>query len=368
MEEKKCRAWIELDRAALAHNVNTLCALLPPGCALMPAMKANAYGHGAALMAKELNRLGVEAFCVAAATEGAALRKAGVEGEILVLGYTHPARFHLLRDFELSQTVIDHAYAKELSRFGQEIRVHLGIDTGMHRLGTDWQDTEGLARICRMEGIQVEGAFSHLCTGDREFSLAQSRRLFQAVDRLRTMGQIIPKVHILSSGALLHFPELGGDYARVGIALCGLMSRREEAETCSTELRPVLSLKARVASVRHLSPGEGAGYDLAFHARRETRLAALSIGYADGLPRCLSCGVGRVLIRGREAPVAGLICMDQTLVDVTDIPGVRPGDEAVIIGRSGAEKISAYDVAEQAGTISNEILSRLGGRLERILV
>lgn len=367
-EGKTGRAWIELDRAALEHNVNALSALLPPGCALMPALKANAYGHGAVPTAKELNRLGVRTFCVAAATEGAELRKAGIEGEILVLGYTHPALFPLLRDCTLSQTVTDCAYAEELSRFGQRLRVHIGIDTGMHRLGVDWQDAEALVRICRMEGLQVEGAFSHLCTGDREYSLVQAGRLFQTVGRLRAAGQLIPKAHILSSGALLHFPELGGDYARAGIALYGLMSSREEAENCRAELHPVLSLKARVASVRCIAPGEGAGYDLAFRARRETKLAALSIGYADGLPRSLSNGVGRVLIRGREAPIAGLICMDQTLVDATDVPDVRPGDEAVIIGSSGTKNRSAYDVAEQAGTITNEILSRLGGRLERILV
>ena len=373
-EYKKGRAWIELDRAALQYNVQRLRALLPQSCALMPAVKANAYGHGAVPVARELNRLGVRAFCVATAQEGAELRENGVEGEILVLGYTHPALFPLLQDWGLSQTVADLDHAGELARFGQGLCVHIGIDTGMHRLGLDWQDTESLARICRGKELRVKGIFTHLCTEDScrkediEFAQKQGERFFSAVEALRRMGCAIPKAHILSSCGLLNCPELGGDYARTGIALYGLTSRPEDMWRGDAALRPVLSLKARVASVRRLSPGEGAGYGLEFCPERETRLAALSIGYADGLPRDLSCGAGRVLIRGREAPVAGRICMDQTLVDVTDIPGVQAGDEAVLIGRSGRKSISAYELAAQTGTITNEIVSRLGPRLERILI
>ena len=178
----------------------------------------------------------------------------------------------------------------------------------------------------------------------------------------------MPKVHALASYGLLNYPEIGGDYARTGIALYGVLSCASHAVPRAAALQPVLSLKTRVAQVQMLQPGERAGYDLRFTARRETRLAVLSIGYADGLPRSLSCGVGAVLLHGCRAPVVGRICMDQTLVDATEIPETAPGDEAVLIGNSGAEKITACDVAEAAGTISNEILSRLGARLERIAV
>ena len=163
-------------------------------------------------------------------------------------------------------------------------------------------------------------------------------------------------------------PELGGSYARVGIALYGTLSNRTDAERYGLDLHPVLSLKARVAQVRELEMGESAGYDLMFTAKRRSKLAVLTIGYADGLPRNLSCGVGTVLLHGHRAPIAGRICMDQTLVDVTDVPEVLPGDIAVLIGQDGGQSISACDMAEQAGTISNEILSRLGRRLERVLV
>ncbi len=166
----------------------------------------------------------------------------------------------------------------------------------------------------------------------------------------------------------MNYPELGGDYARVGIALYGVLSGKSDHVKFPVDLWPVLSLKARVAQVRELQKGESAGYDLQFTAKRRSRIAVLSVGYADGLPRSLSCGVGNVILRGRKVPIVGRICMDQTLADVTDIPGVSSGDEAVFIGSSSGQEITACDMAEQAGTISNEILSRLGGRLERVVV
>lgn len=371
---RRDRAWIELDMGALRHNVAVLRALLPPGCALMPAVKADAYGHGAVLIARELNRLGVRAFCVASAREGAQLRGSGVEGEILVLGYTHPQLIPLLHRAKLTQTVLDASYAECLNRAGLPLEVQIKIDTGMHRLGERWTQIDALERIFACRNLRVTGAFTHLCadetTGeeDRAYTHAQARAFQDAVATLRKRGCQVPKVHALASYGLLNYPEIGGDYARIGIALYGVLSGASNAVPRAAALRPVLSLKARVAQLQTLRPGERAGYDLQFTARRETRLAVLSIGYADGLPRCLSCGVGTVLLRGRRAPIAGRICMDQTLVDATEIPETAPGDEAVLIGKSGAEEITACDVAEAAGTISNEILSRLGGRLERIAV
>lgn len=359
------RAWIELDRAALGHNVKVLRSLLPAGCTLMPAVKAEAYGHGAVLMAKELNRLGVDAFCVAAVSEAVQLRQNGIRGEILVLGYTCPEDFPLLRRFDLTQTIPDLEYAKTLNACGKKCKVHLKIDTGMHRLGEPWNRPERLARIFALPNLRVEGAFTHLCAcgpspGERAFTLEQGRAFADTVAWLRDKGYVIPRVHLLASGGILRYAELGGDYARPGLALYGVSDTDDPAG-----LKPVLSLKARVAQVRDLAAGESAGYDLQFTARRVTRLAVLTVGYGDGLPRSLSCGVGLALLRGCKAPIAGRICMDQTLVDVTDVPGVAPGDTAVLIGHSGEAEITARDLAKQAGTIPNEILSRLGPRLER---
>lgn len=368
------RAWIELDRAALRHNVERLQALLPTGSALMPAVKANAYGHGAVLISKELNALGVDAFCVATIFEGIELRQNGVWGEILILGYTHPRYVPLLRQYHLTQTVLDCSYALELDACNQNINVHVKIDTGMHRLGERCEHLKELQQIFDCGQLHITGAYTHLYADDftlpvdRASAFKQSRAFYQTIEQLRGMGYVIPKVHLLASGGLLHCPDIGGNYARPGIALYGQLSTKEEWNKAEDELRPVLSLKARIALVRNLYQGEGAGYGHQFRAERDTKIAVVSIGYADGLPRNLSNGIGGALVHGHIAPIVGRICMDQTLLDVTDIPTVVSGDIAVFIGKSGNQEITACDVAEQTRTISNEVLSCLGERLERTLI
>lgn len=366
------RAWIELDRGALRHNVGVLRGLLPEGCGLMPAVKANAYGHGAVLVSRELGRLGVAAFCVATVQEGVELREHGVGGEILILGWTHPRLFPLLVQYDLTQTVVDLPYAGALDRFGEKVRVHIAVDTGMHRLGEPYRNIDNICGMFSFPNLEIEGLYTHLCADDTEspqdraFTLKQGEAFFNVVSQLGERGFGYPKTHLLASYGLLNYPELGGDYARVGIALYGVLSTGADTRRRARALRPVLSVKARVTTLRMLRRGEAAGYGLQFVARRDTVLAVLAIGYADGIPRALSCGVGNVLIRGRRAPVAGRICMDQMMADVTGIPGVTAGDAAVLIGRSGDEEITACDLAEQAGTISNEILGRLGPRLPRM--
>lgn len=366
------RAWIELDRSALAHNVNTLRALLPPGCTLMPAVKADAYGHGAALLVPALVELGVEDFCVATAGEGIQLRQWGVSGQVLVLGYTHPSQATVLSRHGLTQTVTDLDHGLALQEQGVPLRVQLKLDTGMHRLGQRWEQAEELARLFALPNLQITGAFTHLCAAgsedpaDQTFTLEQGRRFWAAVENLRARGCDLPAAHLLASDGLLRYPQLGGSHARVGIALYGLLSTGEALARCPALLRPVLSLKARVAQVRELLPGESAGYDRAFVPDRPARLAVLTVGYADGLPRGLSCGVGSALVNGRRCPIVGRVCMDQTLVDVTGTSDVVPGDTAVLIGRQGEEEIGAWELAEQTGTITNEIVSRLGQRLERV--
>lgn len=365
------RAWIALNLEHLRHNVAALQALLPPGCRLMPVVKANAYGHGAVPIAQALSRLGIRSFCVATAEEGAELRRHHIPGDILILGFTPVEELSLVRRYDLIQTVVDWDYARQLSRLGAPIRVHVAVDTGMHRLGERWENLERIWAIFSMEHLQVEGMFTHLCADDtdkpqdRAFTAAQARAFELVVRQLHERGIRPPKIHLLGSYGLLNYPFLGGDYARVGMALYGVLSTGEDTRRWGAQLRPVLSLHARLPTLRTLYPGEHAGYGLDFTAQRETRMAALTIGYADGLPRALGSGVGSVLIHGRRAPILGRICMDQTLVDVTEIPEARAGDTAVLLGASGQEVISACDVARQAGTIANEILSRLGPRLER---
>lgn len=367
------RAWIELDKTALAGNVEYLRSLMPDGCRLMPALKANAYGHGAVWTATELNRLGVDAFCVACLSEGIALRRADIKGEILVLGCTAPDDLAFLARYRLTQTIVDYEYAEKLEQAGVALHVHIGIDTGMHRLGIRCEETENILGIFEMKHLIVDGMFTHLCACEsplpesRAFTESQIGAFYRVVDILEEQGIPCPKLHLQSSYGLLNYPEAGADYVRAGIALYGVPSSLEnEVFSFSHNLSPVLSLKARVVSVRTLHAGESAGYSLAFTAETDMRIAVLSIGYADGLPRELSCGRGYVLLHGCKAPVIGRICMDLTLTDVSHIPQASAGDTAVLIGASGKQEITAVKLASQCGTITNELLSRLGERLERV--
>lgn len=374
MRFRQGRAWIELDRAALQHNVDALRALLPTGCELMPAVKTNAYGHGAVLISRELNRLGVKAFCVATIQEGAALRRNGVTGTILVLGYTHPGDFPLLRRHNLTQTVMDLSYAKVLEQYGKKLSVHVKIDTGMRRLGERSDKIEEIIEIFRCKNLKIEGVYTHLCVADEAscegiaFTHAQAKAFYDVLAELRRQGFSCFRKHIVSSDGLLYYPELAENYARVGIALYGVLSTRADRERCGISLEPVLSIKARIALVKDVFAGEAVGYGLQFVAPQDTKIAVVAIGYGDGIPRSLSCGVGSVLVHGMKAPIVGRVCMDQMLVDISGIPNVQPDDIAVIVGRSGRERITACDLAEQDGTIANEILSRLGERLERVLL
>lgn len=357
------RAWAEIDLAALENNVSVIRSMLPGRTRLMPAVKANAYGHDAVLVSRKLNALGVDAFCVACAEEGVRLRRGGVRGEILILGYTPPEELYLLKKYRLSQTVVDHEYAKLLCGAGK-FRVHIGVDTGMHRLGIPWDNFNEIAGIFSVGKLTVDGIFTHLAADDtaegrdREFTEIQAARFRQVTDGLNALGYF-PKTHLQSSLGVLNYPELASDLARVGLALYGCVDG-----DIGKALMPVLSLKARVSSVRTVHRGESIGYGTDFIAQRDMKLAVLTIGYADGLPRRLSDGVGYVLISGKRAPIAGKICMDQTIVDVSGI-NVRQGDTAVIIGSSGGETITACDIARLADTIPNEILAGIGGRVVR---
>lgn len=365
------RAWIELDRAALGKNTAFLTSLLPKDCRLMPAVKANAYGHGAALIARELNRLGVDAFCVASLEEGISLRKAKVKGEILILGYTAPEDFPLLARHRLTQTVLDYEYAKKLELSGIKLHVHIGIDTGMHRLGIRCENIEEILAVFDMKNLTVDGMYTHLSACDspesesKAFTECQIQAFYRAAKILEEQDIPCPMLHLQSSYGLLNYPNLDADYVRAGIALYGVPSVEGSTPFFDERLCPVLSLKARVASVRRLCSSESAGYGLAFTAEKDMRIAVLSIGYADGLPRELSCGGGSALLYGIKVPIIGKICMDQTLIDVSHVPQVKAGDVAVLIGNSEKAEITAAEVATQCGTITNELLSRLGGRLER---
>lgn len=363
------RAYVEIHLRNLEHNVKALKGIMSPGCRLMAVVKAEAYGHGAYEISTHLDRIGVRAFAVAAIDEGIRLRKYGIRGEILILGFTNPARVCELKRYDLTQTLIGYEYAGVLNRKGIGVKVHIKIDTGMHRLGIPAEDFEQVRGLFHMKNLKICGMYTHLCCSesrrpeDISYTEKQIERFYCLVEELAADGVTIPPLHIQSSYGLLNYPGLSCDYVRLGIALYGVLSAPGDDTVKKPDLRPVLSLKSRVVLIRSVKKGETVGYGRCFTAERDSRIAILSLGYGDGFPRHLSCGNGKVLIRRQTVPVVGRICMDQLAVDVTDVEDAAVGDIVTLIGAEGYDALSAPAVAEAFGSISNELLCRMGPRL-----
>lgn len=370
----KNRAWTEINMSSLRHNVQVLQNALPAGCEIMAVVKANAYGHGAAEISACLNRTGIESFAVATIDEGIRLRKKGIKGEILILGYTPSLRSSELFRYRLSQTVTDAEHARELNRFGKPIQVHIKVDTGMHRLGENYKHVPEVTSIFDCKNLNVTGIFTHLSVSDSmeepdiAFTEHQIQCFYELLDELKAEDIPLPPIHIQSSYGALNYPELHCNYARIGIALYGVLSTPGAQTKLSLDLEPVLALKSRVVLVRTIEPGESIGYSREFILQEKTKVAVISIGYADGFPRCLSAGKCHVLIKGHRVPIIGRICMDQLMADVTGLSDITKGDIVTLIGRDGPEEITAEQAAANAGTITNELLSRLSYRLERVII
>ncbi len=362
------RAWIELDRSALKNNVNELRRIMPEGCKLLGIVKANGYGHGAFEITKELHALGVDAYGVATIDEGIEIRKYGAKGLILVLGYTDPSRCKDLKKYDITQTVFDLDYARALDAQGKKIKVHIAIDSGMHRLGIPATDIDAVASVYALKNLSVEGIFSHLSVSDSEnkddicYTYEQIALFDTLTDNLKAKGLPIKVRHLQASYGLLNYPEIMSDYARIGISLYGAESDYDCQNKSDITLKPVMSIKTKIVQLHSFREGSYIGYGRAYLTKRESRIAVLPIGYADGLPRCLS-GNMDVIVCSKRAPIIGRICMDQLMVDVTDIPEAEVGSIVTVIGRDGDEAITAEELASKAGTITNELFSRLGRRL-----
>ena len=268
----------------------------------------------------------------------------------------------------------DPSHARALARAAgrRPLPVHIAVDTGMHRLGTDAGAAPAVAEMLRLPGLEVRGLFTHLAVADSPapedaaFTRTQLDAFEALARKLRGAGYTLPPLHAQASCGILNQPQPDCGYARPGIALYGALSTAGCAARLHPVLAPALALRARVVSVRRVPPGEGAGYGLAFRARRSTRLAVVAIGYADGWPRAAGEGRGHVLLHGRRAPVVGRVCMDQIVVDVTDIPDVKAGDAAIVFGGGAADSVD--DVARMTGTINYEVLCDVGRRVQRVYV
>ena len=367
-DHRRDRAYIELNLRNLEHNVDVLRKHIPSKCEIMAVVKTNAYGHGAYEISCCLERYGVHAFAVATIDEGIRLRRYGIRGEILILGYTSVTRAAELKKYRLTQTIISHSYAAALNRQGVRLRVHLKIDTGMHRLGIESGRLAEARAVFEMEALEVCGIYTHLCCPDSRvpddiaFTETQIKRFYGLVGQLRASGIPVPALHIQSSYGIANYPGTACDYVRAGLALYGVSSVPGDCKGLWRALRPVLSLRCRVVLIREIPAGDAVGYHRSFVAEKPSRIAVLSIGYGDGVPRDLSNGRGRVRIGAYIVPVIGQICMDQLTVDITGTEGIRENDIAALIDPA-VPVLSAASVAGESGSISNSLLCRLGARL-----
>ena len=368
--------WLEVDLSALAHNVGQIRTRTGPNCRLMAVVKANAYGHGAARTANALLQSGADQLAVATLTEAIELREAHVRAPILVLGYTPPWLASEVVAHQVTVTVFDPESVAALAVAARtahtQARIHVKVNTGMNRLGLTVEATPPfLAGLANEPGLVVEGIFTHFATADladKHFAETQFHRFCTLLNQLSARGLRPPLAHAANSAALLTMPHTHLDMVRSGIALYGLHPDAD-ATRLPAAFRPALSWKAVVAQVLYLQPGESVSYGQEFVATAPTTIAVLPLGYADGFPR-RPYHWGAVLIHGQPAPIVGRVCMDQTMVDVTEIEAktgaVRQGDEVVLIGRQGAAHCAAEEVAARLQTNNYDVVSRIQARVPRI--
>jgi alanine racemase len=366
-------AWTEIDLKSIAHNIRELRRLLKPETRLMAVVKANAYGHGALEVSRVALANGADWLGVAVLDEAVVLRNFGVNAPILILGYTPEEQAEAVVEADIRQTVFSYSLAKALSeaalKIGRPARIHLKIDTGMARIGfrTGEDSIREILRIRDLPGLEIEGIFSHLATADapdKEYTLEQLARFTEVLDELKQGGVVSRYRHVANSAAIIDLPETHLDMVRAGIAIYGIYPSLAVNHE-KIFLHPAMSLKAQITQVKEVSAGTGISYGRTYISSGLTRIASLALGYADGYPRILS-NKGEVLVKGKRAPIAGTVCMDQFMIDVGHIPGVQVGDEVVIMGHQGEESIFAEEIAEKAGTINYEIVTRIGLRLPKI--
>lgn len=369
------RAWIEIDLAALAHNVRQIKSLLSAKTALMAVVKADAYGHGAVTTSQTVLEAGATWLGVATIPEGIELRMAGIKAPILILGATNtPEQLQAIASWQLQPTLCDAKQAVVFSETlaainADSLPVHIKLDTGMSRLGPQWeQATEFVQLVHSLPHLRIASIYSHLATAeniDQTVMREQQARFEAAIASIKSTEIPLPPLHLANSAATITDNHLHYNMVRVGLAIYGLYPARHLSNTIS--LKPALQVKARVTQVKTIPPQTGVSYGHHFVSESELRLAVVGIGYADGVPRRLSNQM-TVLIRGQKIRQIGSITMDQLMLDVSSIPDLQVGEIVTLLGQEGKEQISADDWADAIDTISWEILCSFKHRLPRVSI
>lgn len=369
--ERLRETWAEINLDALLHNYNEARKLLEKGTKLAAVLKADAYGHGAPEIAGVLAAEGADMFAVACLTEALEIRRKLPLPQILIMGYTFDHHLKAAVENDITLTVFSIEQAELVSQIaaglGRTAKIHVKIDTGFNRLGMKpGKDTEAaVEKMAGLGNLEIEGIFSHLALTDRENDKKQFDLFMNLINNLKNKGIHIPVKHICDSIGMVRYPDYRLDMVRAGAFLYG--AGPKDNANKSIKLEPALALKTRIALIKEIGPGEGISYDYTFKADRKCRVGTLPAGYADGYPRCLS-NKGFAGVRGKRARVIGLICMDQCMIDLTDIPEAELGDEVVLIGGTGPDGIPLLETADLAGTNRNEILSGISRRVPRVYI
>lgn len=375
------RTWLQIDLDAIRGNFDAIRARVAPQAQIMAIVKADAYGHGAMHVAAELDRAGADRFAVSNIEEALQLRRAGVEKPILILGYTPPEMADMLAVNDIAQAVFNKEYGERLAvhaqKAGVTVSVHIKIDTGMSRIGFAYQDSESdcgsiveITEVCGLQGLYPEGVFTHFASADEgaggeAYTRTQFDLFLDAIARLSVRGVSFPLRHCCNSAATLYYPEMQLDLVRPGIILYGLYPSGAVREMCP--LTPAMELKTVVSMIKEIRAGTQVSYGRTFNASRDMRIATVPVGYADGYPRKLS-GSAYMLINGQKAPVVGRVCMDQTMLDVTDISGVREGMVVTVFGKDGNQRITVDQLAATCGLINYELICGMSKRVPQVFI
>ncbi len=369
--DKRC--WAEIDLDAIAHNMKEIRSITNPDAEIMAVVKADAYGHGFLEVSRTLLENGADRLSVATLDEAVQLREHGVDVPALILGAMSGAAAADLIRYDITPAVFTYELAKALSdeakKQGKRAKIHIKVDTGMSRIGfLAGEDNSGIAeeilRISRLPRIEIEGIFSHFAASDeydREYTCLQYGRFTDLCSRLEERGLYIPIKHICNSAGIMMYPEMHLDMVRPGIILYG-MYPSDEVDKSKLDLIPAMTLKAVITNVKEVEAGRGVSYGKDYITDKRTVIATVPIGYADGYLRKLA-NKGKMLVNGKKAPIIGRICMDQCMIDVTNVHNIKRGDEAIIFGREG---VTIDDIAGWLETINYEVSCLVGRRIPRI--
>lgn len=374
------RFWAEIDMDAVKHNFLCIRSCIDKEKKLCCVVKANAYGHGAIQLSMLYEELGADFLAVSNIEEAIQLRKGGIALPILILGYTPTECAKYLVEYKIAQAVYSYEYAKSLNEnllaLGKDIRlpIHIKLDSGMGRIGFSCKDSIGLNEVeavAKMESFVLEGVFTHFAIADggdagEEYTKEQYRRFTSFIDALSQKGITFKIKHCSNSAGIIDFSEYALDGARAGIVLYGYAPSNDMRK--NLPLKPVMSLKTVVSHVKDIEAGDSVSYGCTFVADKKMRIATVPVGYADGYLRANGKNGGYMLVRGKRANIVGRVCMDQLMLDVTDIDGVCMGDVVTVIGRDGDEQIGADTIANLNGTIPYEILCDVAMRVPRFYI